>query len=87
MVVDGLKVEVARLYRIEGDGPTKAFADIRFADAILIKGLRVVNGEKGLFVSLPAELGKDGKWYETVRTLNRETKDALTQVVLEAYGE
>ena len=86
MLTDNLKLEIARLYRVEGDGPTKAFADVRIADAILITGLRVVSGEKGLFVSLPRELGKDGKWYETVRTLNKETKEALSQIVLEAFN-
>jgi stage V sporulation protein G len=53
---------------------------------VLIKGLRIVEGEKGLFVSMPREEGKDGKWYNTVIPLKREIKDEIERLVLEAYG-
>jgi stage V sporulation protein G len=55
-------------------------------DSIVIKGLRVVEGEKGLFVSMPREEGKDGKWYNTIIPLKREIKDEIEKLVLEAYG-
>jgi len=38
--------------------------DIRHRDYI-VKGLRVVEGSKGLFLSMPQEKAKDGKWYDT----------------------
>ena len=86
MVKDGLKLEVARIHKLDGTGATKAFCDLSVLDSFVIKGLRVVEGEKGLFVSMPQEAGKDGKWYNTVTTLNREVKDEIDQLVLEAYG-
>jgi len=81
-----LKLEVSRLHKLNGDGPTKAFCDLSIFDSLVIKGLRVVEGEKGLFVSMPQEAGKDGKWYNTVIPLNREVKDEIERIVLEAYG-
>lgn len=81
-----LGLEVTRLHRLDGTGPTKAFCDVAILGSIVINGLRVVEGKDGLFVSMPREEGKDGKWYNTVIPLKREVKDEIDRIVLEAYG-
>jgi len=86
MVKDDLKLEVSRVHKLDGTGSTKAFCDLSVLDSLVIKGLRVVEGEKGLFVSMPREEGRDGKWYNTVIPLKREVKDEIERLVLEAYG-
>jgi len=86
MVNTDLKLEVVRIHKLDGNGSTKAFCDISILDSLVINGLRVVSGEKGLFVSMPREEGKDGKWYNTVKPLKREVKDEIERLVLEAYG-
>ena len=86
MVKEDLKLVVTRIHKLEGDGATKAFCDMSIMDSLVINGLRVVEGKDGLFVSMPREAGKDGKWYNTVIPLNREIKDEIEKVVLEAYG-
>ena len=86
MVAEDMKIAVTRLHKLDGTGATKAFCDISILDSLVINGLRVVAGEKGLFVSMPREEGKDGKWYKTVIPLKREVKDEIERVVLEAYG-
>jgi stage V sporulation protein G len=86
MATEDLKLAVTRLHKIEGEGPTRAFCDISVLDSLVINGLRVVQGKDGLFVSMPREAGKDGKWYNTVIPLRREIKDDIEKLVLEAYG-
>lgn len=86
MVAEDLKIAVTRLHKLDGTGATKAFCDISILDSLVINGLRVVAGEKGLFVSMPREEGRDGKWYNTVIPLKREVKDEIERIVLEAYG-
>jgi len=86
MADKNLRLEVSRLHKLEGTGSTKAFCDLSVLDSLVIKGLRVVEGEKGLFVSMPREEGKDGKWYNTIIPLKREIKDEIERLVLEAYG-
>ena len=80
------QIEIVRLNRLDGDGAVKAFCDVSLFNSVVIKGLRVVNGRKGLFVSMPREQGKDGKWYETVRLLNNDIKQVVEQSVLEAFA-
>ena len=82
-----LEIQVQRMYRFETDRPLKAFADIVVNDALLIKGVRVMDGQKGLFVSMPREQSKDKKWYDSVRCLTKEIRDQITEVVLSTYKE
>jgi stage V sporulation protein G len=86
MVSEDLRLAVSRLHKLDGAGSTKAFCDLSILDSFIVKGLRVVEGEKGLFVSMPREEGKDGKWYNTVVPLKREIKDEIDKIVLEAFG-
>ena len=77
-------ISVSRIFKLDTDSKLKAFADVSFS-GIVIKGFSVVNGEKGLFVSMPRHQGKDGKWYDTVIASTKELKQQLAEVVLEAY--
>ena len=81
-----MKIEVSRIHKLDGTGATKAFADITVEDSINILGLRVVEGKDGLFVTMPREEGKDGKWYSVVIPLKRDIKEEIERIVLEAYG-
>jgi stage V sporulation protein G len=79
--------EVARIFKLDNDKNLKAFVDIKVADAVLIKGIRVLsNKEGGLFVSMPSQQATDGKYYPTVRALANETKQELQDVILAAYN-
>ena len=81
-----IKIEVARIFKLDGTGSVKAYADISVADSLLIKGVRIVEGKDGLFVAMPQESGKDGKWYNTVIPMSREIREEIEKIVLEAYG-
>jgi stage V sporulation protein G len=79
-------VEVVRLYRFEGESKVKAFADVAIGDFI-VKGIKLVKGEKGLFLSMPQEKSKDGKWYDSFYPKTKETRQELQEMVLAAYKE
>ncbi len=79
-------IQVSRIYKIDGDEKLKAFVDVSLA-GVVVKGLRVVNGSNGLFLSMPRHQGKDGKWYETVYPATKEMRKQLSDLVLAAYQE
>jgi len=87
METSTLEIQVQRIYRFETDRPLKAFVDIVVNEALLIKGIMVMDGKKGLFVSMPREQAKDQKWYDTIRCLTQEVRDQITEVVMAAYKE
>ena len=82
-----LDIEVAKIHRLEGEGNLKAFCDIIVSDALLIKGIRIVEGKKGLFVSMPSKQSKDGKWYDSIRPTSKEIRDALNDVIIKAFND
>lgn len=79
-------LEVVRIHRFTGDSKLKAFADVSIG-GYLVKGLRVVGGAKGLFLAMPQEKSKDGKWYDTFHPLTKEAHAELSEAVLAAYQE
>lgn len=81
------ELSVTRLVRFDGSGSLKAYCDLSIANAFVIKGLRVVEGRNGLFVSMPRQQGKDRKWYDNVVLLNKQVKQSVDRVVLDAYQE
>jgi DNA-binding cell septation regulator SpoVG len=80
--------EVSRMHRIEGNDTLKAFVDIKVADSVLIKGLRVMAGKNDtLVVAMPSQKAEDGKYYPTVKPLTKEANQELQNAVLSAYNE
>jgi stage V sporulation protein G len=86
-MAEPIGVEVIRLRRFEDEqSKLKAFVDVAIGEFI-IKGLRILQGQKGLFIAMPQEQGKDGRWYSCVYPKNPQAHQALTEVVLAAYQE
>ena len=86
MATETIEIKVLKVHRVEGNNRIKAFVDISINDALLIKGLRIVTGKNGLFVSMPVEQGKNEKWYERVRCMNKDVRDEIASTVLAAYS-
>lgn len=84
--METLDVKIIKIHRLTQEGRVKAFVDLGVNDALLIKGLRIVQGKKGLFVAMPTEQGKNERWYERVRCMNQNVRSLIAEKVLEAYG-
>ncbi len=80
-----MEMEVARIYKTSNGSALKAFVDIVIGQ-LLVKGVRIIDGKEGLFVTMPQVSGKDGKFYPTVMCLDDSLKEKLEKVVLEAYS-
>ncbi len=84
---NGMELAVKRLVKFDGEGSLRAYCDLVISDTFLVKGLRVVDGKNGLFVSMPRQQTKQGKWFDSVETLTKETKSEVDRIVLDAYRE
>ena len=81
------ELSVKRIVRFDGNGSLRAYCDLAIGGQFLVRGLRVVEGKKGLFVSMPRQQGKDGKWYDNVVALSDDTRNEVGRVVLGAYQQ
>ena len=77
------KAEIKKTF----DGPDKlrAIASVILGDCFIIKGVRVVDGEKGMFISLPSRRNVKGEFNEQCFPLSKELRMELTDTVLRAY--
>ena len=76
---------ITRFVKSDGEGPLRAFCDVAVGNLVLIRGIRVVKGRNGHFISMPRQLSKTGKWYDSVVPLTREVKIKIQQAVLDAF--
>ena len=80
-----LDFKVTRIHKFDGDGATKAMCDVAISDEFVIKGFRIIEGKNGLFVGVPREPGKDGKWYNSAFPITAQTREALNEAVISTY--
>jgi len=81
-----MKITEVRINKFENNN-TKGFATITLDDAIVVTGLTIIQGKKGLFVSMPNTKGKDGKYYDSVYPLSKSGRDYINNTVLDAYNK
>lgn len=70
-----------------GSSKTKGFIDLELDGTLVIKGLTLVEGENGLFLSFPSTKGKDGKYYNFVYSLDKEWRNLLQDACIKKYKE
>lgn len=63
----------------------KAYASITFDNCFIIRDLKVIKGNNGLFVAMPSKKRKDGSYRDTAHPLNNETRQMIESKVLEEY--
>ena len=84
---NGLTFKVEKMYRLPDAGSLKAFCDVSVNEVMVIRGIRIVEGKKGLFVSLPQEQGKDNRWYDQVVLTSAGIHDEFMRAVLQFYNQ
>lgn len=63
----------------------KAFASITFDDCFVVRGLKVINGAQGYFVSMPSMKRKDGTYQDIAHPINNDMRHEIEDRVLDAY--
>lgn len=70
---------------VNGEGKLRAYCSVEF-DKMLNVELRVVEGVHGLFVSMPSQKDKNGKYWDLVYPVNAEMRQMIQTAVLGAYS-
>jgi stage V sporulation protein G len=65
----------------------KAFATITLDDCFVVRDLKVISGQDGLFVAMPSKRRKDGTFKDTAHPLNNETRRMIEHKVLDKYRQ
>lgn len=82
-----MKLTRIDVYTTKNNSKIKANVNITIDDKIVIKGFKVAEGKKGLFVSNPSTRGADGKYYDTCYILDESTRKSLENKILDEYSK
>jgi stage V sporulation protein G len=63
----------------------KAFASVTFDDCFVVRGLKVINGAQGYFVSMPSRKRKDGTYQDIAHPINNDMRKEIEDRVLDAF--
>lgn len=63
----------------------KAYVDITFEESFVIHGLKIIEGQNGLFVAMPSRRMPNGEFKDIAHPITPELRAELTRVVLESY--
>lgn len=79
-----MDVTEVRVFPVEEER-LKAYATITLDHCFLVRDLKIIHGNKGLFVAMPSKKRKDGTYQDTAHPLNRETRRMIEDAVLSEY--
>ena len=69
------------------EGRLRAYVSIIIDHSFIVRELKLVEGEEGLFVSMPSRKRRDGTFKDVAHPLNSETRTLIEQKVIEAYND
>ena len=64
----------------------KAFASVTLNDSFVINDIRVIEGDKGLFIAMPSRKTPDGKFKDVAHPINQETRSMFEEKIFEAFN-
>ena len=78
-----------RVYPLKNqeNNSTKAFASVTVDDLIAIKGIRVVEGSKGHFVTMPQSKDNEGNYHDIAFPVNGDLRKAMNKAILDEFKE
>jgi stage V sporulation protein G len=80
-----MEITEVKVFPARDDGRLKAYATVVFDNSFIIRDLKVIEGHKGLFVSMPSRKRKDGTFRDIVHPLNSETRRMIEDRIIAEY--
>ncbi len=79
-----MKITEVKVFPVNEDR-LKAYVSITIDNAFVVRDLKIIRGNDGLFVAMPSKKRKDGQFKDIAHPLNQETRDEIERAVFEAY--
>jgi stage V sporulation protein G len=83
--VDVMQITDVRVRKVEKDGKMKAVVSITIDDEFVVHDIKVIEGEKGLFIAMPSRKAADGEYRDIAHPINSETRERIQSMILDRY--
>ncbi len=81
-----MQVTDVRIRKIEKEGKMKAVVSITLDDEFVIHDIKIIEGEKGLFIAMPSRKARDGEYRDIAHPINSDTREKVQNIILEKYA-
>jgi len=80
-----MKITDVRVRKINRDSKMRAVVSITLDDEFVIHDIKVIEGEKGLFIAMPSRKAGSGEYKDIAHPINTETRDTIQNIIVDAY--
>lgn len=80
-----MQITDVRVRKITKEGKMKAVVSITLDDEFVVHDIKVIEGEKGLFIAMPSKKATDGEYRDIAHPINSAARDTIQRIILESY--
>ena len=80
-----MQITDVRVRRVAKEGKLKAVASITLDEEFVVHDIKVIEGEKGLFIAMPSKKSADGEYRDIAHPINSATREKIQKIILEKY--
>lgn len=82
-----MQVTDIRIRSVEKEGKMKAVVSITIDDEFVVHDIKIIEGEKGMFIAMPSRKASDGEYRDIAHPINTATRERLQNMILAKYRE
>ena len=82
-----MNITDVRVRKVAKEGKMKAVVSITIDDEFVVHDIKVIEGEKGLFIAMPSRKATDGEYRDIAHPINSATRDRIQRLILDKYDE
>ena len=78
-----MQITDVRVRKVAKEGKLKAVVSITMDEEFVVHDIKVIEGEKGLFIAMPSKKAVDGEYRDIAHPINSETREKIQSIILE----
>ena len=82
-----MNITDVRERKVAKEGKMKAVVSITIDEEFVVHDIKVIEGEKGLFIAMPSRKATDGEYRDIAHPINSDTRERIQSIILEKYEE
>ena len=82
-----MQITDVRIRKVEKEGKMKAVVSITIDEEFLVHDIKVIEGDKGLFIAMPSRKAADGEYRDIAHPINSDTRERIQTLILQKYQE
>lgn len=81
-----MEITDVRVRKVNKDGKMKAVVSVTFDNEFVVHDIKVIEGEKGLFIAMPSRKTLDGEFRDIAHPINSDNREKIQSAVLHKYN-